>query len=355
MIKEFILGAKGWGEQLNANFREIKERLEGSESGISQHTTNKNNPHNVSKSDVELENVGNYGISDSTTTDSSNTYASSKAVKSVNDLASGKLGKNETAVDSQSLNGVKNTYRNSGAYLAQVNGVNGTMEIGQYIDFHVGDSNADYDGRLFLHPNKNDLQFWGTGDGAKGGVVITGGHRASVAEVQAGTNDINYLTPYRATFISSDERLKENIVEADIVKCLESINSFNLVRYSFKNTYIDSDEQSGDYDFNRLGFIAQDVKEKGILKTSSRKVKLNKTDKKGKVVKKEIIDITLDEKGAETKCKKIVNEKVESDVEMLSINLDQLPYMLVGAVQELTKIVNGHQKEIEKIRKEKNI
>ncbi len=116
MIKEFILGAKGWGEQLNANFREIKERLEGSESGIegvgnvlNQHTANKNNPHNVSKSDVGLGNVGNYGISDSTTSSNSNTYASSKAIKSVNDLVNEKLGKTEKAVDSEKLNGKTET------------------------------------------------------------------------------------------------------------------------------------------------------------------------------------------------------------------------------------------------------
>ncbi len=116
MIKDIVQGVMGWGEQLNANFREIKERLEGSESGIegvgnvlNQHTANKNNPHNVSKSDVGLGNVGNFGISDSTTANNSNSYASSKAVKSVNDLANAKLGKTEKAVDSDKLGGVNSS------------------------------------------------------------------------------------------------------------------------------------------------------------------------------------------------------------------------------------------------------
>ena len=56
----------------------------------------------TTKDDVGLGNVPNHGISDSTSSDSSTTFASSKAVY---DLNQAKLGKNEEAANSKLLNG----------------------------------------------------------------------------------------------------------------------------------------------------------------------------------------------------------------------------------------------------------
>lgn len=53
---------------------------------IEAHSTRVDNPHSVTKAQVGLGSVNNYGISDSANLNSSTTYASSKAVKTVFDL-----------------------------------------------------------------------------------------------------------------------------------------------------------------------------------------------------------------------------------------------------------------------------
>ena len=56
------------------------------DAAVNGHASLVNNPHNVTKSQVGLSAVNNYGISDSANLNSSTSYASSKAVKTVFDL-----------------------------------------------------------------------------------------------------------------------------------------------------------------------------------------------------------------------------------------------------------------------------
>jgi hypothetical protein len=56
--------------------------------------------------------------------------------------------------------------------------------------------------------------------------------------------------------VTSDQRIKENIVNADLNRCLEIVNSIPLRHYRWKDSAY-SDEQIKDR--NSLGFIAQEV------------------------------------------------------------------------------------------------
>jgi hypothetical protein len=56
--------------------------------------------------------------------------------------------------------------------------------------------------------------------------------------------------------VSSDERLKENIQDADLDMCYNNINDLRLVRYTWKDEVYTSDQVS---DRSKLGWIAQEV------------------------------------------------------------------------------------------------
>jgi hypothetical protein len=58
--------------------------------------------------------------------------------------------------------------------------------------------------------------------------------------------------------ISSDERLKENIEEMDLDKCLELIEKLELKYYKWKDQFAEDVEEN---DKHKLGFIAQEVEE----------------------------------------------------------------------------------------------
>lgn len=68
-----------------ADGKDLLQRINAVNSSLTSHANDKSNPHSVTKSQVGLGNVGNYSISDSTSSDSSASYASSKAIKSVSD------------------------------------------------------------------------------------------------------------------------------------------------------------------------------------------------------------------------------------------------------------------------------
>lgn len=82
-----------------------------------------------------------------------------------------------------------------------------------------------------------------------------------------GTNDpTNTLTVIGKAYkpsttawtISSDERIKDDIVNADLSLCYNLINSLRLVKYKWKDEYIEKNKIE---DINQLGWIAQEVQE----------------------------------------------------------------------------------------------
>jgi hypothetical protein len=106
----------------------------------------------------------------------------------------------------------------------------------------------------------------------------------------------------------SDQRIKENIVKADLKTCYENIKNINLYRYNFVNEF-----ETGSTDKNKLGYIAQEVKKyfpKATIKSK----------------------------------KRLLNNKEIPD--LLSIDVEQINLTLYGAVKQLIKIVEKQDKRI---------
>ncbi len=67
-----------------------------------------------------------------------------------------------------------------------------------------------------------------------------------------------YKPTTSAWTVQSDSRLKENIVDADLDRCLEIVDSLDLKHYKWKDEFL---EKTGEVDKSQLGWIAQEVEE----------------------------------------------------------------------------------------------
>jgi len=99
--------------------------------------------------------------------------------------------------------------------------------------------------------------------------------------------------------ITSDRRIKENIIKASYTKCLENVKNIELYKFNFKNDILNS------IDKNQLGFIAQEVKEFFPNAVENKII----TDKNGK------------------------------KLDLLTLNTTQIDYTLYGAIKQLIKKV----------------
>ncbi len=131
------------------------------DSAVTTHVNNKNNPHNVTKSQIGLGNVQNYGISDSVALNSSTSYASSKAVKAAYDLAATKI--TTATADGRYLQ--LSDVNSGGDWADVVNKVprirgDGVLSAARFIDFHTNNSTAAFDMRLDCS-NANTLNVFG--------------------------------------------------------------------------------------------------------------------------------------------------------------------------------------------------
>jgi hypothetical protein len=108
--------------------------------------------------------------------------------------------------------------------------------------------------------------------------------------------------------VLSDQRIKENIIKADLKTCYNNIKNINLYRYNYINEF-----DSSSKDINKLGYIAQEVKKhfpKGVIKKKHR-----------------LID----------------NREIP---DLLTIDVDQINLTLYGAVKQLIKVVEKQNKRI---------
>jgi hypothetical protein len=82
------------------------------------------------------------------------------------------------------------------------------------------------------------------------GIGVTATHKLHVGADDAAKPSTNTWT------ISSDARLKENVVPADTARCYEIVKSIPLKRYTWRGEVYSSEQVS---DRSKLGWIAQDV------------------------------------------------------------------------------------------------
>ncbi len=124
-------------------------------------------------------------------------------------------------------------------------------------------------------------------------------------------NNIGYTYNARNTTTwtqYSDQRLKENIVKADLKKCYDNVKNINLYRFNYINAF-----KKNTQDKNILGYIAQEVK-RHFPKAVSRG-------------KERLFD----------------NREVP---DLLNVDVEQINLSLYGAVKQLIKIVEKQNKRI---------
>jgi len=117
--------------------------------------------------------------------------------------------------------------------------------------------------------------------------------------------------------ISSDERLKENIILADIDRCVEIIRAVPLKHYRWKDEVYTLEQVK---DRSKLGWIAQDVEKIFPKAVNSNPFRYN-----------QVYEDVVKEDG--TTEKRLVSEDVIEDCR--DLNADQLYAVMYGAIQKL--------------------
>jgi hypothetical protein len=133
--------------------------------------------------------------------------------------------------------------------------------------------------------------------------------------------------------IISDERIKKNVVDADLGICYENLKSMRLRRYEWDPEYYDD---SVTKDRHALGFIAQEVKTKFPKAVDVVPIKtfdIKQYDLSGNVI--------LDE---ETHLPKTITKTLEN---CHSLNTDQIEKTHIGATQMLIQKMEALEARLE--------
>jgi alpha-tubulin suppressor-like RCC1 family protein len=107
--------------------------------------------------------------------------------------------------------------------------------------------------------------------------------------------------------ITSDRRIKENIVKASYDKCLENVKNIELYNFNFKDNYVNTN------DIHQLGFIAQEVQQ----------------------IYPKAVEIT-----------RIITNNNNGIDNILSLNTTQIKYTLYGAVKKLIEKVENIESKV---------
>ena len=112
--------------------------------------------------------------------------------------------------------------------------------------------------------------------------------------------------------VTSDKRIKDNIVRASYDKCLENVKNIELYNFNFKNNCVNTNDK------HQLGFIAQEVQQVYPKAVEVGKIILN------------------------------TNEAID---DILTLNTTQIDYTLYGAVKNLIEKIEDIDNDLESIEK----
>ena len=123
---------------------------------------------------------------------------------------------------------------------------------GNYLYFNLGRGFEDVtDTAYYIRNVSANIRHWFGGN-------VGIGMEASSYQFQLSTNSAAKPTSSTWT-ISSDRRIKEDIVDADLDTCLENVKKLKLKYYKLRDDIIELDPMFKDA--HRLGWIAQEVEE----------------------------------------------------------------------------------------------
>lgn len=133
--------------------------------------------------------------------------------------------------------GGRQSYFGTNTMFARISGVNNSAVIAGDMVFEVNYNNT---GGMY---ERMRLTGYGGGSSYGNGALIL-------------QTDYAYKPTSSSWMVGSDRRVKENIIDADIDRCVELIKLLPLKRYTYKEEYYPQFEVE---DRSRLGWIAQDV------------------------------------------------------------------------------------------------
>jgi hypothetical protein len=171
------------------------------------------------------------------------------------------------------------------------------FKMGAYAGHTFYESSQNRNHRFFIYPN-----------------VLSGTSREWRFNEFGNAFNANNSTSWT---IASDQRIKKDIIKADLKTCYDNVKNINLYRFKYIDAF-DSEYQ----DKNKLGYIAQEVKRHFPKATYREKRRLND--------KREIPDL-------------------------LNIDTEQINFSLYGAVKQLIKIVEKQDKRIKTLESLLNI
>jgi hypothetical protein len=232
------------------------------------------------------------------------------------------------------LNGFQ-TYVEYGDNATGGNRLNSTLFLQQYMDsFNGGAAINAYETRL-SYGARREVRFSTTGSGTND--IVFDGTNATFTGVNVSIGSGKSLTlasdlaskPSTNTWtISSDSRLKQNLSELSTKTALSTINKIKVKQFEYIPEFIQKYHLT---DNQKIGVLAQDLEQDELLSrcvfTGEDEVFYDEKDDEEKYVD----DIT-----GETKTRYIQKEKLRINNKK-SVNMDRVYYMLIGAVQELSK------------------
>ena len=156
-----------------------------------------------------------------------------------------------------------------------------------------------------------------------------------VMEVNTDTAYLNGSTTWNST---SDERVKENITEANLDKCYDVIKNLKLKRYKYKDDFSEDPLK----DTYRLGWIAQDVVNFLPKSVNQNETTLWTTYTGSSPIVDSNLNININP--GDRVQNKLAGSKVIED--SLSLNIDQIISMMYGTIQKLQQKVEALEAQI---------
>jgi len=199
----------------------------------------------------------------------------------------------------------------SGGTLYILNSFNTTSDIS------LGNSTTQNFKFIFYTAGNSDNSRPGSSGGSRGGLKIA--HTLELGATKA------YKTSGTTWEVTSDERVKENIIAADIDICYENVKNLPLKRFN----YVDNYSENPIDDRTQLGWIAQDVSSV-LPKAISSGSFTTWVDYSGE-------DITGSRDTIITSGSRVQDVIAGSEVidDLLSLDSDQIIKMMYGAIQKL--------------------
>ena len=199
----------------------------------------------------------------------------------------------------------------SGGTLYILNSFNTTSDIA------LGNSTTQNFKFLFYTAGNSDNSRPGSSGGSRGGLKIA--HTLELGATKA------YKTSGTTWEVTSDKRVKENIIAADIDICYENVKNLPLKRFN----YVDNYSENPIDDRTQLGWIAQDVSSV-LPKAISSGSFTTWVDYSG-------ADITGSRDTIITSGSRVQDVVAGSEVidDLLSLDSDQIIKMMYGAIQKL--------------------